>query len=451
MKTFRLARRTLLRGAGAALALPLLDAMITDSGLIYGTAGAQTMPMPKRLVTLFAPNGVHMSEWWPSSGVGTTSFPLSKVLAPLSTEFSTGVYARDYVSVLGGLDYANGAGHAATRFATGNASASSCGASIDQALAAKQAAGTTRLRSVVVSAEAQVPDATHEPYRLYSSWRGDNAPVEPLASNFRQAKASDPRGVFDLLFPSGTGTATPTSTGPHHDKSVLDAVMEDANRLRSRLGAEDKVRVDAHFAALRELELELNLSGTAPVTSSTCPSMLQAPGTPTDGGDRARLLLKVCAMALKCDVTRIVSFSFGPGMSGFRYPWVPYGSNHSDHGWSHKITETGGEAYRIASAKARVSMLVGLMKDLYDTAEGDKRLLDNTLLYFGNEASNGHERTNLPVLLGGKAGGAHRPGRYVRYSGGTPQGKLLVTIMNMMGVPTQTFGKYGSGTLSGLT
>jgi hypothetical protein len=442
MSSVLLSRRTALRGAGVALALPMLDAMLTDGGLLVRNAGAQPRKPPTRLVIFFIPNGVpaspdstytdvKMPQWTPPTT--GRDFVVNKAMLPLAP-------FRDDINVLTNIDLGiggTGGGHerGTAGFATcmDQINAGASGPSMEQ-VAAKYLGDSTRFRSLVVG-DNSIPANYNSIPLSYISYSGAGAPVPPIRN---------PRALFDHLFGgsvAGSGSAGPSSLVLRR-RSVMDFVSGDLTRLQRVLGSSDRQRLDAHLTALRELERQL-LSTSAPV-ATTC----AAPAAPTDKGTTysdasERLLLDLTALALKCDLTRYASFMVAYG-----------GASNGPAPGEHALCHAHDVEKILPITQYQVGLfayLLGRLKD--DTArEGNGTVLDNSLLYLGAEMSDGgqHSNSNVPAVLAGKAGGTVKTGRHIVYKKGTLMRQTMLAMLQIGGVPVDTF----AGTrdpLSGLT
>jgi Protein of unknown function (DUF1552) len=420
MNPIRLNRRTVLRGAGVAVALPTLNAMLTDKGLLYGTAGAQARKAPTRLVIFFIPNGVSMADWVPvTTGAG---FALRRCMEPL-TPF------RDDINVLSGIDlevHGAGGGHewGTSGFATcmNNSPSGAGGPSMEQ-VAAQHLGDATKFRSLVVS-DNTVP-AKYDTNLSYISYSAASTPVPPIR---------DPRALFDKVFKGmqPQGPASSPSDIVSRRRSVLDFVKGDLGRLDRVLGTSDRQRLDAHLSGVRELERQLDL-----VSSGAASPVCAAPAEPTVDGakysDEAELLLlDMTALALKCDLTRYASFmvAFGGASAG------PAPAQHA-------LTHARDFEKTVPITQRQVAFfahLLGRLKD--DTAqEAGGTVLDNSLLYLGSEMSDGaaHTNDNLPIVLAGKAGGQVKTGRHIAYPTKTLMSKMMLAMLKFGGVPVDEF------------
>ncbi|HXK18543.1 MAG TPA: DUF1552 domain-containing protein [Polyangiaceae bacterium] len=433
----RISRRNVLRAAsGALLALPLLPSL-------RSSARAQAVTPPKRFVTMYTPNGVIHEGWWPTAGSSDTDFQLSLSHEPLKTY-------QDRLLILSGIEMkvasaADGAGGPHQRGIGGlftntqlgqGAFVDGCGRtagwatgiSIDQRIAAAIGAG-----SPVASLQLGVR-ATENDVQGRISYAAAGMPLPPLAT---------PLDVYKSVFQD----FLPPAVAPGEDaaralltqrRSVLDAVASEFGALQTRLSAQDRQTLDAHLTLIRDVERRLSI-GIGDCQKPPEPAVLD-PVSEVDMPTIAELQLDLLAVAFACDLTRVASFEISTALNRIRYPWV------NSLGEGHALSHSGaGDPDSKAQLLARQNWHSTLIARLFDRlaliAEGDGSVLDNTLLFWGNEVSLGttHSHDNMPfVVAGGKW--AFRTGRYVQYTGNPTHGDLLVSLLNAMGVSDKTFG-----------
>ncbi len=423
-------RRTFLRGAGAALTLPLLDAMVPALG------HAQETTRPIRLAFIEVPNGIMMDQWTPSA-LGA-DFGLTPILEPLAS-------FRDRMLVLSGLDqnqaeaFANEVGgdhpRACTAWLTGAHARMTSGAdlkagiSVDQ-IAAREFGKYTQLASLEVGLEsAEIVGACESSYSCayYNtiSWRNDTTPM-PMENR--------PRAIFERLF-GDTGTTDPKLrlARTEENRSILDAVAEDVTRLRGRLGRTDRGKIDQYLEAVRDVERRIQLAEKQGMPK--LPELRSPIGVPPVFTDYYRLMTDLMVLAWQTDMTRVCTFQIGHEMSGRAYPEVGFGDAH------HAVTHHQGDAEKINKViqinTFHTKLLANYLEKLRLTQDGDGSLLDHSLILYGSALSDGnlHLYTDLPLLLvaGGVAG--IKGGRHVRYPGGVPMTNLLLTMLDKARVP----------------
>jgi hypothetical protein len=438
MNRSRMSRRTLLRGTGTAIALPLLEAM--------SPRRAHAAP-PVRLVTWFWPNGTRASKWAPTATGSITASNLNacnKVFGPEGGKRDLVPYLT-FVSGIGSRLWRSG--HSCAMMAAGDGGTDEHNnqgnwpttATIDQICAERLGQGT-RVPSLVMN-------ATHgggTPGGAYLSWKDGSRPVLPHRA---------PLPVFALLFGAGAGApATDTAAIERlakRRKSVLDFVKADAQRVGARLGAADRARVDEHLQTLRELEKQIFATaqpGSAGVASCGAPAQTGFDGRLANGyaSDREPLLLRLVALAYKCDLTRYASFMLDHAGGQKQYPGA---RAHGDHDMSHN----GSDDDVVTVTNVKLGYLAAFLRELADTPEGDRTLLDNVIVYSTSDVDDGqkHGRSRLPTLLAGRAGGALKGGRHLTYSGPTLN-DVMASVLTYAGVPTGKLGPAGTGPLPGL-
>jgi hypothetical protein len=421
-------RRAFLRGTGAALALPLLDAMTP--------AFADLPARPTRLAFVEVPNGIMMDKWTPATE--GTGFALTPVLEPLAP-------FRDRMLVLSGLDQGQSKGlpfevggdhpRACTAWLTGAHCKMTSGAdlragiSVDQ-IAARELGKYTQLASLEVGLEsAEVVGACESAYgcAYYNtiSWRNDTTPL-PMENR--------PRAIFERLF-GASGTTDPKIRMAlrREDRSILDAVNQDIKRLRGKLGGPDRGKIDQYLEAVRDIERRMQLADAQ--GDHDVPQTEGPVGTPPIFSDYYKLMADLMVLAWQTDMTRVSTFQIGHEMSGRAYPEVGFGDAH------HSVTHHQGDPDKIAKVIQinifHTKMLAYYLGKLQATADGDGSLLDHSMILYGGALSDGnlHLFTDLPLALfaGGVAG--IKGGRHVRYPRGTPMGNLLLTMLDKANVP----------------
>jgi hypothetical protein len=443
----RISRRNILRAAsGAALALPLLPSL-------RGRAQAQADAAPKRFVTMYTPNGVIHDGWWPTNVKSETDFELSFSHEPLKAY-------KDRLLLLGGLEmkvassdgpggpHQRGIGGLFTNTqlgeglfvdGCGRTAGWATGISIDQRIAAEIGQG-----SPVASLQLGVR-ATENDVQGRISYAGAGLPLPPLSTPLDVYKK-----VFEnFLPPASTPDEDAAKALMAQRKSVLDAVASEFTALNSRLSAQDRDTLDAHLTLVRDVERRLSL-GVGDCAKPEMPPTLDAVSE-TDMPKIAELELDLLALAFACDRTRVASFEISTALNRIRYPWV--NSTGEGHALSHSgASDADAKTQLLNRQNWHSSLIARLFDKLSVIAEGDGSVLDNTLLFWGNEVSMGttHSHDNMPFLVaGGKW--AFRTGRYVQYTGNS-HGDLLVSLLNAMGVADKVFGdaRFCTGALSGL-
>jgi Protein of unknown function (DUF1552) len=439
----RFGRRALLRGAaGAAVALPWLESLAPRR------ARASNQP-PLRFVVMFSPNGT-LNDQWMLTG-GETAFVLSPILSPLEPHRADIVIVQGLDQQGGGGDgHQNGIGGMLTGTSLNAGPFAGVGAppagwasgpSVDQRIA-QAIAGATKLRSLELGVQVGAADNWGR-----MSYRAANQPLPPL---------DDPASVYDTVFTDLHTDPTVLARRRSRQQSILDTVGAEYTRLSGRLGATDRQRLDAHLAAVRELETRLTTDLV--VTNAACKDPQVAP-VDKDANDSfpavGALQTDLLVMALACDITRVASLQWSRSVSQTRFTWAGISEGH--HDLSHKSDDDAPSVAKLQTINTwYAQQLASLMTKLAAVPDGNgTTLLDNTLILWCNELARGntHSRHDAPYVLAGGAGGALRTGRYLSYEGqGLPHNNLLVSLLNAMGLPDTTFGKsdWCTGPLTGL-
>jgi hypothetical protein len=417
-------RRTLLRGIGATLALPLLDGMVPALTAIEQTAAKPV----RRFGVVYVPNGIRMEHWTPAADGRV--FELTEILRPLAP-------FRDQLSVLTGLR--NGGppspgvhAQASTKFLTNvtpkftQGADLSAGISIDQ-LAAAEIGQQTQLGSLELSlesAEAGTCDVGFScAYTNTISWRGPNTPL-PMEHN--------PRAVFERLFGDSGGTDPAARMARlAKNRSILDSVSQKVTALQKTLGPRDTAQLAEYLDAIRDVERRIQKAEQQSVRE--LPAMDQPVGVPATFEEHARLMFDLQVLAYQTDLTRIITFMMGREFSGRSYPEI--GAPDAHHPTSHHQ----GDAEKLAKLTKintyHATQFAYYVEKLRTTRDGDGSLLDHMVLMYGAGMSDGnaHSPVNLPILVLGGAGGL-RGGRHVRYPADTPLANLHITVLNKLGV-----------------
>ncbi|AUX24433.1 hypothetical protein SOCEGT47_049710 [Sorangium cellulosum] len=459
MRPRLITRRRLLQGSLAATAaIPLLNAEL---------ARGDEAVAPKRFVVFYTPNGTLESQWMPTgTETNFTLSPLLEKLEPFKSKLIPlrGINMNVVVNSNIGSEHARGIGGLLTgrallkgnfrSFMSNNAGWAS-GISLDQHIANKLKPSTL-FRTLELG--VQVRDAEVRGRLCYS------APDQPIPPR------EDPYDTFEQLF----GAAVPGQGGSEGGSAALDRLRaqrrtvfellrEEIADVRPRIGAEDRIKLEAHMQSIREIEQRLAGGGAPDGTGAPAP-LCKPPalGARIDLSDDAnmpaigQLQMDLAAAALACDLTRIVTIQWSYAESEHLYPFLGLSENH--HAISHQWNDAGKAKYtKIHTWFAE--QLAYLLGKLDSYKEGDRSLLDNTVVLWVTEISEStqHALTNMPFLLAGSAGGVFRTGRFVDYlaNGGRARqhNDLLVTIANAMGTDDTTFGdpEFSTGPLPGLT
>jgi hypothetical protein len=439
-----LSRRTVLRGLGTLIALPLLDAM-SPQRLLSAATAAETIPL--RMAFLYVPNGMHMPDWTPrSEGPG---FDLPPTLARLA-DFKDSFNVLSGLTLDGARAHGDGGGdHARSvaAFLTGahprktNGADIQNGISVDQ-VTAQQVGEATRFTSLELglepSAQAGNCDSGYScVYASNLSWRG---PVNPMA------KEIDPGALFDRLFSGQTvkEVRRAKSRRENYRKSVLDFALEDARRLHQSLPAVDQRKLDEYLYSVRDVEKRLAGAERLRVNEEGVPDYPRPSGVPKEFAKHAELMMDMITLALQTDSTRIVSFMFTNAGSNRSYPEIGVTEGHhelSHHGKSEHKQQNIAKINRF-----QIDLFAYLLARLRQVSEGNGSLLDQCMLVYGSGISDGdrHNHDDLPILLAGGGGGRITAGRHIRYENGTPLCNLYLWMMRQMGVKADKFGDSSS-------
>jgi hypothetical protein len=431
-------RRTFLYGTGAAVALPLLDAMTP--------AFAVESARPTRLGWFQVPNGImNLQNEFFQKEAG--AIELSPILQPLA-DF------KDRVLTFSGLDSQQAAGlgfeiagdhpRACTAWLTGTHAKMTAGADIHAGKSADQIAAhhfgqETQLASLQVALEsAEVVGSCEAAYSCAYfntiSWRDEQTPL-PMEHR--------PRALFERLF-GAAGTTDPKVLAAlrQEDRSILDAVGEDVKRLRAKLGQKDRGKIDQYTDAMRDVERRIQRAEAQ--KDRDIPALEGPGGIPTVFSDYFKLMSDVMVLAYQTDMTRVITFQMGHEMSLRSYPELGFTDSH------HSQTHHHGEAEKIAKViqinTFHTKMLAYYLDKLRSTPDGDGSLLDHTLIMYGAALSdaNLHLYTDLPVLMVGGGINGIKGGQHIKYPSRTPLTNLLLTMLDKAGVPK--VGQLGDST-----
>jgi hypothetical protein len=422
-------RRTFLRGMGATVALPLLDAMVPSM-----TALARTPARPvKRLGFIYMPMGCDLPRWTPAGeGASVQLSPTLQSLAPVA----------DRLTVISNMELKNA--YPGTH-ATSNASFLSAakakwtestdyhlGTTVDQ-VAAQQIGHQTLLPSLELSMDllqtvGQCDNGFACVYQNNLSW---SSPTTPLPSE------AHPRLVFERLFGEG-GSPADRQAELRRRASLLDAVKDDITRLQSKLGPEDRTRVSQYLDTVREVERRIQKAETQ-TADAPLPDLDRPAGVPAAYADHARLMFDLQVLAMQGDVTRVITFQLARETSNRTYNEIGVPDPH------HPLTHHGNDPAKVARmAKINafhVSLFAYYLEKLKATPEADGCLLDNALILYGSGMGdpNIHNHVNLPIIVAGGGANANKGARHIRYVEPTPLANLHLTLLERVGVRMDAF------------
>jgi hypothetical protein len=445
-------RRTFLRGMGACLAIPFLESLAPRGARASGQAP------PKRIVYYYVPNGFRMDAFTPT-GQGQ-SWQLSPILAPLAPH-------KDDVLVLSGLDNAPGNrlptdAPAGAHFQQ-TAAFLTCthvdrepfraGKSIDQ-VAAEAIGYVTPHRSLQLGVSqggltgACGGQSWPCAYLGFVSWADATTPI---------AQLTNPQTTFETLFGPGALGQSQEEFDRRRARRlrILDVVHQDARDLEAKLSAADRVRLDQYLTGVDETEQRVQALSYGLACDPGEPP-------PPDGygyTDRIEVMLDIMNLALQCDASRIVSFMThrGGAAHGSSYSWVLHDGQPIQETF-HTVSHHGGDPVKLGKIQAinvwEMTVFAGLLARMKAVQEVDgSSLLDNSIVFFSSEISDGHSHSadNLPIVVAGRGQGTIQPGRHVTYSApNNVYADLHIALLHAFGVPIQSFGDDGTKPLPGL-
>jgi hypothetical protein len=432
-----LSRRTILRGLGTAISLPVLEGMLPTSAL------AQTPKLRiTRMAYLFVPNGMHMQHWTPSEIGASYTLPSTlQPLAPLQKQFS----------VLSGLAQHNafalgdGPGdHARSTAAwlTGVHPKKTSGGDIRNGISADQVAALnigkeTKFSSLELGCErgAQAGDCDSGYSCAYSSsisWRSDTTPM---------GKEVNPRLVFERFFGSGPLGESEVARilRQKSRKSILDFVSSESADLRLKLGLRDQQKLDEYLQGIREIETRLErFERDHPETS--LPGGGRPKGIPSDYGEHIRIMGDMMVLAFQADLTRVCTLMFANDGSNRSFRGIGISDGH------HDVSHHGRDPVKLEKKRQidrfQIEQLAYILNRMQAIKEVDGTLLDNTMLVYGAGISDGdrHNHDELPILLCGGGAGKLKPGFHHKFPKNTPMNNLFLSLLDRMGVPLDTLG-----------
>jgi len=430
-----ISRRTVLRGIGTAVALPLLDAMVPAL-----TAAADTAAKaPRRLGVVYHPNGVIYENWVPR-GVGR-EFELSPILKPLEPFRNqlivvTGLSSHPAEALGdGGGDHSRATGSYLTGVHVKKSdSVVENNVSMDQ-IAAKFLEHDTQLSSLQLTVDdnSLVGSCDVGYSCAYSSTLSWLTPTLPLMAE------NNPRVVFERLFGSSDSTdARVRASRLRQDRSILDSVTERVRQLQRKLGPTDHAKVTDYLESLRDVERRIQKAEEQ--SAKEIPGVDQPAGVPDGFEPHVRLLYDLQLLAYQSDLTRVITFMYGREQTGRPYPQIGIPEPH------HSLTHHQNDPVKMERCTTiqtyHVKLFADYLEKLRATPDGDGSLLDNIILMYGAgmSDSNSHNHSNLPMLLLGGGSGQLKGGRHLKYPKDKPAANLLVTVMDKLGVPRERIG-----------
>ncbi len=445
--TRRINRRAVLRGVGASLALPWLEAMAPAIARA-GDSARLAKATPRRMAFFYVPNGVHMSAWKPKTE--GKDFLLPDILKPLESR-------KDDLLVLSGLAqvraFGNGDGpgdHARSlaTFLTGMQALKTDGANIRVGVSADQVAAQaigkqTRFASLELGIDRGPQSGNCDSgyscaYSANISWRSASTPM---------AKEINPRLVFERLFAADGGANR--AKRDQYRLSILDFVNEDAQRLKNRLGSTDQRKLDEYLTSVRDLEVRLARVEQGSVADAKAPDYPAPSGIPKDYAEHIRLMFDLLALAFQGDITRVATFMYANEGSTKSYAFMGVPEGH------HDLSHHAGDPKKHEKIQKinlfHMEQFAYFLNKLASIREGDGTVLDHSMIVYGSGISDGnrHNHDDLPIIVAGKGNGTIKTGRHIVYPGQTPLNNLYLSMLDRLDVKIPALGD-SKGRLNGL-
>ncbi|HLH43968.1 MAG TPA: DUF1552 domain-containing protein [Bryobacteraceae bacterium] len=428
-----ISRRTVLRGMGAAVGLPLLDAMIP------ALAPAAAAKPVRRFGVVYHPNGVIYDQWLPKgSGSSFELSPTLKGLEPFKDQLIviTGLFS-DQAEALGdgGGDHSRACGSYLTGVHVKKSDSNVENAvSMDQ-IAAKAFEGETQLSSLQITAdENSLLGSCDLGYSCaYSSTLSWLTPTLPLMAE------NNPRVIFERMFGSSDSTdARVRAARLQQDRSLLDSVNDRVKQLQRELGSGDNRKISDYLASLRDVERRIQKAEEQ--SSKELPEVAQPSGIPADFDSHVRLLYDLQLLAYQADLTRVITFMYGREQTARPYPQIGVPEPHHPLTHHQQNPEKMEKCAKIQ--RYHIGLFAQYLEKLRHTPDGDGSLLDHVIIQFGSGISNSDRHTHgpLPTLLAGGGAGALKGGRHLIYPEHTPLTNLQLTLLNKLGAPTERLG-----------
>jgi hypothetical protein len=422
-------RRTFLKGAQAALALPLLDAMIPAA-----TAWAETPAKPvARMGFVFIPMGCDHARWTPSGQGGALELsPILSSLKPVKDQVTVLTNMRLQNAYPGTHDTSNAAFLSAAPAKHTESSDYFLGTTVDQ-IAAKQMGRDTQLASLQLAMDLNpLAGVCNNGYAcVYQNCLSWSSPTTPLPAE------AHPRIVFERLFGEG-GNAAARSAALHDRASLLDSFNGDIAKLKHRVGTPDRVRLDQYLDSIRQVESEIQRAEKA-VAENKTPDLDRPVGVPAAFADHAKLMFDLQILAFQADITRVVTFQLTREQCNRTYPEIGVSDPH--HPTSHHGNDPEKLA-KIAKINAyHISLFSDFLQKMKATPDGDGTLLDHSVYMYGSGMGNSslHDHDNLPILIAGGAATGLKGGRHIKYEKPTNLANLHLTLLDRVGIHLDSF------------
>lgn len=434
------------------MALPMLEAMMPVRAM--AAAAGAAAKSPTRMAFLFVPNGAHMPDWTPLATGADFDLPyILEPLAPYKNELlilSGLAQDKGRSNGDGGGDHARSAGSWLTcsQPLKSEGSQIRVGISADQ-MAAHAIGNQTRFGSLELGLEpgrqgGKCDTGYSCAYSNNISWRNESTPM---------TREINPRLVFERLF----SNAVPKEVGESqkrrelYKKSILDFVLEDAKSLRSKVGGNDRQKLDEYLTAVREIEQRVEEAEKAVASANTSVANgYEIPeGIPESYEEHARLMADMMVLAFQSDTTRVCTYMLANEGSNRSYKNIGVADGH--HSLSHHQGDHAKQMKIREINRFHMQQFAYLLERLRSIPEGDGTLLDHSMLVYGGGIGDGdrHNHDDLPLLMAGRANGTIQTGRHLKYASETPMANLLVSMLHRMGANVDSFGD-STGPLRGL-
>jgi len=434
-RNLQISRRALLRGTGAAIGLPFLEAMLPRTLL-----AAPAAKPPVRAAFFYIPVGMNMEAWRPpkTPGLPETLLPLKAVAGSIC--HITGLQQKNAEGL------GDGAGDHArdgSVYLTGmhpkktNGKDINVGVSVDQMIA-QHIGADTRFPSLELGTDGGAQSGNCDSgyscaYSSNISWRTPNQP---------NTKETSPRNLFIRLFgdPKARASEAEVAREASYTRSILDMVNEDSKRLRSRLGVSDQGKLDEYLEGVRAVEKQIQ--GTEKMAASPPPTIELPAGAPADHGEHIKILTDILAAAFQTDSTRVATFMLANSGSNRTFPNLGITEGH------HTLSHHAGDKNKLEKIKKidkfYIELFARFLEKLHAVKEERGTLLDNSMIVYGGALSDGnrHNHDDLPILFAGRGGGTVAGGRFLRMQG-QPLNGLFLSMMDRLRVRVAQFGDTG--------
>ncbi len=424
-----LARRTVLRGIGATMALPLLDGMVPALSALADTPAAPT----QRFGFIYVPHGSIMRQWTPAQE--GSNFEFSPILKPLE-DF------RQHVTVLSNLSNYGESGHSVSSamWLSGTfpskGSLLKLGTTVDQLIAQKIGKDSTfpSMEFATEDHSSHLGSCAGDFLCSYMSTISWASPTQPLPMEI------NPRIVFERMFGGDRANPEERRARLEKNKSILDAVAESANELKVSLGPRDRTRITEYMDNVREIERRI-----VQAEKQRNETGIEAPptpvGIPENWEEHVTLMFDLMHLALQGNLTRVMSFMMARELSTLSYPQIGVADGHHPVSHNNNIPEQVAKKTKIDIY--HLDLFGQFLEKLRSTPDGDGNLLEHSLFLYGSGMTNGnqHDHENLPTLLVGGAAGKHKGNRHLKMAKSTPLSNLMISLMDKAGLNTEKFGQ----------